>query len=336
MMLEADAVAEHHLHVEIFEIVKQDHVRPIPGGDGPVALEPVGLGGVDGGHLHSLYGVDAVGHGPAEDVVDVALPLDVSQVLVVGAEEHPAGGELVLGDVPHDLLHAPAGGPQPQVEPHAPAQLLQEFAVFRAFVVRLGPGDTVGVELVPEEQGGVAVDGPALEELEFIQHLPVAGDHGHVIHHFPQADDPFLGQEGLHIAGHQLGAAGLEAGAGDAGGDHEEHGQRQPFRLIQHVLDAVGAAGVGDLMGIGDNGGGALLEHAFGEPGRMGHGGFDMHMAVDEAGAEECAVSVDLLPAGIVSDAEDDAIPNGHVPVLDGAGEHVDDIGVLDDKGGVF
>ena len=181
----------------------------------------------------------------------------------------------------------------------------------------------------------MAVDGPPLEQLQLVQHLAVAVDDRHIIHNFAEADDPLLVHEGLHVAGHQLGAAGLEAGAGHAGGDHKEDGERGPFRLIQHVLDAVRAANVGDLMGIRDDGGGALLQHALGEPQGMGHRGFDMHMAVDEARAEESAVSVDLLPAGIGTDAQDDAVAHSYVALFDGAGEHVDDVGVLDDQGGV-
>ena len=126
-------------------------------------------------------------------------------------------------------------------------------------MIGAGTGDTVGVQRVAGEEGGMAVDGTTLEQLQLVQHLPVTCDHGHVVHDLAETDDPLLVHEGLHIAGHQLGAAGLEAGAGDAGGDHKEHGEGGPFRLIQHVLDAVGAADVGDLMGIGDDGGCTLL-----------------------------------------------------------------------------
>ena len=124
MGLETDAIRKHHEGVEVRQIVEEDHVRPIPGGDGPVALEAVGLGSVDGGHLDGLDGGDAVGHRPAQDVIDMALPFDVAQVLVVGAEEHPAGGEMVLGYLAHELLYAAAGGTKADMDAHALAQLL--------------------------------------------------------------------------------------------------------------------------------------------------------------------------------------------------------------------
>ena len=142
-------------------------------------------------------------------------------------------------------------------------------------------------------------------------------------------------KERLHIGGHQLGAAGLKAGAGDAGGDHKEHGEGEPFRLIQHVLDAVRAAGVGDLVGVGNHRCGALLQHTVGKAGGMGHGRFDMHVTIDETGAQIGPFCVDFLPAGVVADAEDDPIADGDVPLLDGPSEHVDYVGVFDDQGGV-
>ena len=88
-------------------------------------------------------------------------------------------------------------------------------------------------------------------------------------------------------------------------------------------------------MRIGDDGGGALLQHTFRKAEGMGHGRLDVYMAVDEAGAEIGARCIDLLLAGIGSDAKDDAVSNGHITLLDDAREHVDDVRVFDDQGGV-
>ena len=67
----------------------------------------------------------------------------------------------------------------------------------------------------------------------------------------------------------------------------------------------------------------------------IGHGGFDMHVTIDETGAQIGPFCVDFLPAGVGADAKDDAVANGHVPLLDGPSEHVDYVGVFDDQGGV-
>ena len=60
-----------------------------------------------------------------------------------------------------------------------------------------------------------------------------------------------------------------------------------------------------------------------------------MHMSVDQTGAKVGPLGVDLLPTGIGADAQYDAVTNGHIALFDGAGEDVDDVGILDDQGGV-
>ena len=67
----------------------------------------------------------------------------------------------------------------------------------------------------------------------------------------------------------------------------------------------------------------------------MGHGGFDMNMSVDQTGAKVGSLGVDLLPTGIGAYAQNDAVADGHIALFYGAGEHVDDVGILDDQGGI-
>ena len=118
----------------------------------------------------------------------------------------------------------------------------------------------------------MAINGAAAEKLQLIQHLPIAGNGGHAVHDLPQPQHPGVMQKLLHILGHQLGTAGFKAGAGHTGGDHDKNGQRHPFRLIQHILDAFGAANIGDLMGVGNDRCSALAQNTVGKAGGMGHG----------------------------------------------------------------
>ena len=60
-----------------------------------------------------------------------------------------------------------------------------------------------------------------------------------------------------------------------------------------------------------------------------------MHMSVDQTGAKVGSLSVDLLPTGIGAYAQNDAVTDGHIALFYGAGEHVDDVGVFDDQGGI-
>ena len=89
-----NALLEHHLDVEVLEIVDDGEVGQIAGRDRAAVIEQEIARGVVAGGLDGDDGVDAVFvDGLAGDVVDVALFQQVARVLVVGAE-HAALGVL--------------------------------------------------------------------------------------------------------------------------------------------------------------------------------------------------------------------------------------------------
>src|SRR6266849_3735173 len=70
-------------------------VRLVARSYGAKVPEPVIGGGVDGGHHDRVLRADAVGHGHADHLVDVALLDDETGLPVVGAEHAPVGAVLL-------------------------------------------------------------------------------------------------------------------------------------------------------------------------------------------------------------------------------------------------
>ena len=81
-----DASLVDLLDVEVLEIIDDDEVGQIAGGDGAAVVQQEVPGGVVAGGLDGGDGVSAQGDGLFYDVVDVALFQQVVGVLVVGAE----------------------------------------------------------------------------------------------------------------------------------------------------------------------------------------------------------------------------------------------------------
>ncbi len=81
------------------------------------------------------------------------------------------------------------------------------------------------------------------------------------------------------------------------GGNDEVQVEVGRLVLLKHGLDALDAGHHADLVQVGHNGGGAVLEHALGEGADGQVGAFRMDVPVDEAGRDEHALRVDDLRA---------------------------------------
>ena len=101
-----DLVRVHGLHAV------QDHqVRQIPRRNGPLMLQPVSLGGIQRRHADGRHRRHPQLNGPTDAGVDVPLPPDVVQMLVVGAENEPVQGNPRLQGPGEDGVQVPGGRP---------------------------------------------------------------------------------------------------------------------------------------------------------------------------------------------------------------------------------
>ena len=324
-----DALLVDLLNVEGTEVVDDDEVRQIAGGDAAPVVQQEVPGGVVAGHLHGGDGVGPQGDGPLDDVVDVALFQQVVGVLVVGAE-HAAVGVLAAEEG-HQGVQVPGGGALPDHDILAPLQLGQSILQVVALVVGVDAGGDVGVEVVALEVRGVAVDllVVGLGRHDLFHRLLVAVDGAHKVHHLRQALDPGMVIEAVDGPVVQNGAGFVQRRGRDAGGQHEPHVHRQVFRGLEHVLDAVGAHDVGDLVGVRHHGGGAVGQDGLHKLRGADQGAFQVDVGVQKAGEDDFAGAVHFLPAMVAAHAHDEALCHGDVHVGQLIGEHIDEGGVF-------
>ena len=111
--------------------------------------------------------------------------------------------------------------------------------------------------------------------------------------------------EGVDGAVVQIGAGLVQRRGGYAGGQHEAHIHRQILRGLQHILDAVGTHDVGDLVGVGDDRGGAVGQHGLGKLCGADQRALQMDVGVHEAGQHDLTADIHLRDAVVCAHAHD-------------------------------
>ena len=106
--------------------------------------------------------------------------------------------------------------------------------------------------------------------------------------------------------------------------------------LLDDGLDALQTRNDADLMQVGHDRGGAVLEHGLGKRADREVGAFGMHVRVDEAGRDEHAARIDDLRGRAlailhIADRGDPVVDDRDAAVVDLARVDVDDLAVLDD-----
>ena len=172
--------------------------------------------------------------------------------------------------------------------------------------------------------------------------LGVIVDHAVGVHHLGQTLYSGVVVERVDGAVVQIRAGFVHRRGRDAGRQHEPHVDGQPLGRLEHIVNAVGAHDVGDLMGVGDDGGRAVRQRRADEFLRRDETGFQMDVRVDEAGADDLAGHVIFDLALVAAKAHDQAVRHGDVARQQLVGEHVDirrvfqhQIGLLPAGGGL-
>ena len=130
-------------------------------------------------------------------------------------------------------------------------------------------------------------------------------------------------KEAVHILVGKLRAALIQGGGGHTGGDHKPHIHGKVLRGCQHVVDAGGVHHVGDLVGVSDDGGGAVGNYRPGEFSGAHQAGFQMDVGIDESGADDPASHIHFPDAVIASQTHDEAMGNGDVLGHQLSGKHI-------------
>ena len=250
-------------------------------------------------------------------MVHMALVDEIVGMPVVRADEEARGR--ARPDGPDEVPQVAGGGPLPQHDVHALGQLFEGLGYARALVVRADAGGDVGRELAARKPGSVAVDrlGDVSEQGDLVEELLVLVKDAGVVHHFAEAEDPRLSEEGMHVGGVEGRPCRVEIGGRHAGGHHEVHVDGQAFARGEHVAHALVAEDVGYLVGVRDDCRRAPRGDDARVLGRREEGGLDVHVGVDEAGGEVPPLEVDdLLGPKAVVHAGHEALADGDRGVL--------------------
>ena len=297
MALLSDQLALHQDHVRIVlkgQVVHDLDVRGIARGDGANVGETVFPGAVQGGAADGPDGIEAFEDQVRHGTVEGTLSLEPVGVDVVGAH-----GDGVLEDPRlHRLEQIPGLLPtvDPQVYVHAHAPLGVELVEALALVVADGASADVGAEPVPGKGRGVALDeaAPLVALRDDIVHALVVVGHSVVVHDLAYAHDPLFVEKVRDLLSAEDSPRFLQPRQGrDARGSQLKEPDRLILSAFQHVFNAPDSQDVGDLVGIGDHGGGAPDADRFSEVLRDHQAGLHVKMGVHEARHQVPAPRVD-------------------------------------------
>ena len=253
------------LNVEVFKVVDDDEVAEVTGCDSAAIVEEEVPRRIVAGGLNGGDGLHAERQGTLHDIVDVSLLEKIVGMLIVGAEHAPL--HVFIAQQGSEGVQVPRRRTLADHNELAPLELGDGIVQVMTLVVGVHTCGDVGVEVVAHQVGGVTVDllVVGLARHDFFHYLLITVDGAHEVHHLCQTLYAGMIVEAVNGAVVEVGARLIHGGSRDAGGQHKAHIHRQVLRGLQHVLNAVGAHDVGDLMGIGNDGGGAVGENCLGE-----------------------------------------------------------------------
>ena len=209
--------------------------------------------------------VDARLDGTAHDVVDVALFEQIVRVLVVRAEH--AVGVILRCEQREQRVEVARGRALANHDVLSALELGDGILHGAALVVGIDAGGDVGVQVVARKAGGVAVDFfvVRLRGDDLFEHLLVGVRDADIVHHFGQTLDAVVLVERVDRAVVEHRAGFVERCRRHAGGQHEAHVYGKILGGLQHILDAVGAHDISDLVRVGDDGRGAVRNDGVGK-----------------------------------------------------------------------
>ena len=295
----------YHFDIEIVEIINDNEVAQIAGGNGAAVVQQEVPGGGVAGGLYGDNGIHTQRNGLFHDVVDVALFQQVIGMLVIGAEHTTI--HIFAAQQRHQCFQIAGGSALTDHDKLAALQLCQSIVEIGAFMVGIHAGCDVGIEIVAAETGGVPVDllVVGLGGHDLLHHLGITVDGADKVHHLCQTLYPGMIIEGVDSPVIQHSAGLVQRRCRHAGGQHKPHVYRQVFRGLEHILNAVGAHDVGDLMGIGDDSGGTMGENSLGKLRGADQRAFQMDMGIQEAGEHDLAGNIHLHLAVVLAHAYD-------------------------------
>ena len=253
----------------------------------------------------------------------MALFQQITGVLIIGAE-HTALHILVTQQR-HQSLQVTGGSALADHNELAALQLGNRVVQIGALMVGIHAGGNIGIQVIAHQAGRVTVDllMMRLRCHDLGHHLGIAVDDAVRVHHLSQALHTGMIVEAVDGTIVQIGA-GLVQGRGRyAGGEHETHIYRQILGGLQHVLNAVRAHDIGDLVGVSDHGGGAVSQNSLGKLLGVDQGALQMNMGIQKAGQHDLAGYIHFLYAAVFAHTHDQTFGNSNVTMAQLVGKYI-------------
>ena len=293
-------------------------------------------------------------HGDGDHRVDAGLDGGTARVVDHADVEGVRGGAIVRGkaaatrkggvlqDERGEGGQVMAAGALAQHHVHAAGDLVERLLDARVLMVSDDTRGGIGVEVVAGRHGRMTVHlaGNRLRaHRDTVTGFLVRTVHAGQVHHLAQAEDrtAVLVHKGFHVRRGDHGSSLLVGQGGYAGGHHELDVERRAGSVLDHEREAVEAAHVGDLVAVGDGGGGAPGKRHAGVLGRADVGALDVQVAVDETGGEVTVAAINdalrfpngngcaLAVAALEEHARDAAVLHRHLAARHAQPIHVDD-----------
>ena len=234
-----------------------------------------------------VLGRDALGHGDAAHLVDVALAQQQVGLAVVGAERAALGP--VVAHERQQVAQVARVRRLAQQHPGALAALLERLGERRRLVVGRDARGEVGVQLRAVDARRVSVDALALRQRDLRELGGRARDHGREVHHLGQAQHPVARQDLRQVGERERRPRRLERTRRHARRREREHVHRQPLAGVEEPVDALRPERVGELVRVAhdrrrparDQQPRQLADHQLGR--------LDVHVRVDEPRATASA-----------------------------------------------
>ena len=284
------------------------------------------LGRGEGRHRDSDHGVDTGLNRHAAGIVDHAGRKRIGRGAVVSRKAAAAGARGVLQQHRRQIGQVMAARTLAQHHVHATRQLVERLLGNRRLVVGDNARRSIGIEVLAGNERCMAVNllGRRLVSgVDASTGLGVGHKDTRQVHHLAQAKNiaRILGKKRLHVSGGNHSARLLIGQRGHARGHHVLDGNGRATAVLDHKAQAVQARHVGNLVAVGNGGGGTARRRHARILGGADVRGLNVQMSVDKAGGDIATLAVNdlsrLVGAGgivatVVEHADDHTVLDGN------------------------